>query len=204
MNPPEFDLSRVLAPCRRLRLFTLEFKDSLLLTRPVAFNAFCDANGVCGNGGFVPVPSLANLVHVQLGQVVRNSAVAILLGQCPRLKHLHCNHCPDLTDQDLSACLRAPDDSDLDSCKSPLAATGLECFYVYEAPGLSLDAFHMLLGALPDLRRFGNLTRWAVNCEGIQQVVRAIRENNYDVEILCGSHWFASQCSSKVPLSNAC
>ncbi len=54
----------------------------------------------------------------------------------------------------------------------------------------------MLVDGFPELCRFGNLTRWAVNCEGIQSVVRTIKEHNLDLEILCGSHWFASTCAS--------
>ena len=46
--------------------------------------------------------------------------------------------------------------------------------------------------------QFGNLSRWAVNCEGIQQIVRTVRNNNLEVEILCGSHWFQSTCAKAV------
>ena len=111
----------------------------------------------------------------------------------------------------------------------------LECFYVYEAPQLTFASFQLLIESFPGLQRFGNLTRWAVNCEGIQQVrkflsimlvhipiqkyffipcyvtltniyfifqvVRNIRENNIDVEILCGSHWFSSPCAKCVSLA---
>ena len=48
-----------------------------------------------------PIPecdlhSLASLVHVQLGQIVRNSAVAVVMINCSKLKQFHCNSCPDL------------------------------------------------------------------------------------------------------------
>ena len=42
--------------------------------------------------------------------------------------------------------------------------------------------------------RFGNLTAWAINCKGIQHAVRYIRDNNLDLEILTGSHWFSTNC----------
>ena len=178
----EFDLSRIFAACSSLKIFTVEFKDSLMMTPPV------------GYGGSPPThaPSLnclSTLVHVSLGQVVQNSAVSVMLTQCPSLRSLHCNNCPDLRDHDLGV------------CADRAACAGLECFYVYEAPHLTFTAFQTLLDTFPRLCRFGNLTRWAVNCEGIQQVVRAIRDNNYAVEILCGSHWFASQCAQRVPLT---
>ena len=51
----------------------------------------------------------------------------------------------------------------------------LECFYVYEAPQLTFASFQLLIESFPGLQRFGNLTRWAVNCEGIQQVRKVLQ-----------------------------
>lgn len=173
-TPMEFDIGRIFKHCDNLKIFTVEFKDSLLRTPPV---------------GYAPplnLSSLSTLVHVQLGQVVQNNAVAAVLHHCPRLRHLHCNNCPDLHDLDLASCVA--------NKSTPL----LECFYIYEAPHLTVNAFQLLLDGFPLLHKFGNLTRWAVNCEGIQQVVRTLRDNNVDVEILCGSHWFSSNCSQSV------
>ena len=61
---------------------------------------------------------------------------------------------------------------DLAACvaKSVNIEGTLECFYVYEAPQLTFASFQLLIESFPGLQRFGNLTRWAVNCEGIQQV----------------------------------
>ena len=119
-------------------------------------------------------------------QIVQNTAVEAILRYCPHLKHFHCNQCPRLSDLDLSAL--------------SFSCSHLECFYIYEAPLLTLNAFQLLLEGFPRLQRFGNLTRWAVNCEGIQQVVRTIKENNLDITILCGSHWFTSSCAEAVHL----
>jgi len=130
------------------------------------------------------MPRLNTLVHVQFGLVVHNSAILVILLNCPNLKHLHANSCPDLTDADLSVCLSRMSHQ-----------SSLECFYIYEAPQLTVNAFQILLEGFPNLIHFGNLTRWAVNCEGITQVLRTMRENNLELEILCGSHWFASTCA---------
>ena len=35
------------------------------------------------------------------------------------------------------------------------------------------------------LRQFGNLSRWAVDCDGLQEIVRTIRNNNLEV---CGDY----------------
>jgi hypothetical protein len=48
----------------------------------------------------------------------------------------------------------------------------LQCFYVYEAPHLTINSFNTILESCPSLKQFGNLSRWAVNCEGIQQIGR--------------------------------
>jgi len=66
---------------------------------------------------------------------------------------------------------------------------------VYESPQLTVQAFQIILDGFPNLAHFGNLTRWAINCEGIAQVLRTIRDNNLEMEILCGSHWFSSSCA---------
>ena len=133
--------------------------------------------------------SLATLVYVQLGHLVANSAVSAILLNCPALKHFHCNKCHELRDRDLSAiCQKA-------------ACRDLECFYVYEAPGLTFSSFETLIQTFPGLSRFGNLTRWAVDCDGMQSVARTIRENNYEIDVLCGSHWFSSRCSQSLEAS---
>ena len=74
---------------------------------------------------------------------------------------------------------------------------------MYEAPQLTVAAFQTIVDGFPALQRFGNLTRWAVNCEGIQHVVRTIKENNYNLEILCGSHWFTMKCAQLVSLPSS-
>ena len=91
--------------CDNLKMFTVEFKDSLLMSPPVVYgrNGGRRAAGAGDPASLLrPIPpgvhlhSLATLVHVQLGQIVANSAVAAVLINCPRLKQLHCNSCPDL------------------------------------------------------------------------------------------------------------
>ena len=87
------------------QVFTVEFKDSLLMSPSVGYGGNGPAAG--GQGHEVPaillqpipVPdlhSLSSLVHVQLGQIVRNSAIAVVMINCSKLKQFHCNSCPDL------------------------------------------------------------------------------------------------------------
>ena len=201
----EFDMSKVFSACDTLKIFTVEFKDSLMMmTRPVGYNGFSLFEGTGGTTGrgesggsggrrrnsggggggtastsastSAALPAagrklkgtgMANLMHVQvslpdhshrsssvlphvpistifslqLGQVVQNSAVAAVLLNCPRLEHLHCYTCPDLSDRDLGVyALKA-------------AASRLKCFYIYEAPLLTFASFQMLLDSFPELKR---------------------------------------------------
>ena len=208
----------------------MEFKDSLMMTRPVGYSggthpgmgggggggAHCRGGSRRGGEGpSLPPPrhhpfgrggggnchGMANLVHVQLGQVVKNSAVEAILLNARMLEHLHCYTCPDLSDRELgiyslkvtAPYIIFPQIFLFCHLHFQSSCSRLRCFYIYEAPLLTFDSFQTLLDSFPELKRFGNLTRWAVNCEGIQQVVRSVRQNNLDVEILCGSHWFNSR-----------
>lgn len=83
----------------------MEFKDSLLMSPCVGYGGNGPTAGGAGHEvpGILlqPIPesdlhSLGSLVHVQLGQIVRNSAVAVVLINCSKLKQFHCNSCPDL------------------------------------------------------------------------------------------------------------
>ena len=114
-----------------------------------------------------------------------------VLKHCPQLKHFHCNTCSTLTDLDLAAAVGAPSRHSWNECP-------LECFYIYDAPGLTVNAFEILIDGFPRLKKFGNLTRWAINCEGMQKISRAIREGNLDITVLCGSHWFTSTCVDSI------
>ena len=156
-----------------LEVCSVDFKDNFLPTPAVG----CSLESVT---------RYSSLVHVHLGQVVLNSVVRAVLSHAPNLKHFHCNTCPDLGDKELAeytegaTCFR------------------LECFYIYEARKLTSEAFLGLIEAFPELSGCGNLTRWCLSCDGLRQAISTIKDNNYDVEVLCGSHWFSSRCSQVV------
>jgi len=181
---PEVDVSKIFHRCETLKVFTIEFKDSLQATPSLGYSSY-------NNPRNITRASFQSLCHVQFGQMVQNSVVSVILANCPNLVNFHANHTPDLGDNNLSEAL-------------PIALADtrsrLRCFYIYEAPLLTENSFYTILEAFPNLRQFGNLSRWAVNCEGIQQIVRSIRDNNLEVEILCGSHWFQSSCEKEINL----
>jgi len=179
---PEFDVSKIFHNCDKLKVFTIEFKDSLQATPSVGYSSYNLPREISR-------PCFQSLSHVQFGQMVQNSVISVVLQNCPQLVNFHANNCPSLHDLDLAAALPIQHAS---------TRLRLQCFYVYEAPHLTIESFNIILEACPNLKQFGNLSRWAVNCEGIQQIVRTIRNNNLEVEILCGSHWFQSTCAKSV------
>jgi len=179
---PEFDVSKIFHNCDKLKVFTIEFKDSLQATPSVGYSSYNIPRQVSR-------PCFQSLCHVQFGQMVQNSVISVVLQNCPQLINFHANNCPALHDLDLAASLPIQHSS---------SRLRLQCLYVYEAPHLTIESFNIILEACPNLKQFGNLSRWAVNCEGIQQIVRTIRNNNLEVEILCGSHWFQSACAKAV------
>jgi len=182
---PEFDVSKIFHNCDKLKVFTIEFKDSLQATPSVGYSSYNIPRQVTR-------PCFQSLCHVQFGQMVQNSVISVVLQNCPQLVNFHANNCPALHDLDLVASLPIQ--------HSP-SRMRLQCLYIYEAPHLTIESFNIILEACPNLKQFGNLSRWAVNCEGIQQIVRTIRNNNLEVEILCGSHWFQSTCAKAVSSS---
>jgi len=181
---PEVDVSKIFHRCEALKVFIIEFKDSLQATPSLGYSSYNNPRNVMR-------ACFQSLAHVQFGQMVQNSVVSVILGNCPNLVNFHANHCPDLGDSNLSEAL-------------PIEKAGsrgkLRCFYIYEAPLLTENSFYTILEAFPNLSQFGNLSRWRVNCEGIQQIVRSIRDTNLEVEILCGSHWFQSSCEKEVTI----
>jgi len=179
---PEFDVSKIFHNCDKLKVFTIEFKDSLQATPSVGYSSYNIPREVSR-------PCFQSLSHVQFGQMVQNSVISVVLQNCPQLVNFHANNCPALHDTDLAAALPLQHSS---------GRLRLQCLYVYEAPHLTIESFNIILEACPNLKQFGNLSRWAVNCEGIQQIVRTVRNNNLEVEILCGSHWFQSTCAKAV------
>ena len=95
---PEVDVSKIFHKCESLKVFTIEFKDSLQATPSLGYSAY-------NNPRNVTRAWFQSLSHVQFGQMVQNSVVSVILGNCPTLVNFHANHCPDLGDSDLTEAL---------------------------------------------------------------------------------------------------
>ena len=100
---PEFDVSKIFHNCDKLKVFTIEFKDSLQATPSVGYSSYPGA----GLARTRPVSRTCFqwLCHVQFGQMVQNSVVSVVLQNCPQLINFHANNCPSLHDRDLAAAL---------------------------------------------------------------------------------------------------
>ena len=143
---PEFDVSKIFHNCDRLKVFTIEFKDSLQATPSVGYSSYNIPRQISR-------PCFQSLCHVQFGQMVQNSVISVVLQNCPQLINFHANNCPDLHDLDLAAALPIQD---------PSARLQLQCLYIYEAPHLTLESFNTILESCPNLKQFGNLSRFVL------------------------------------------
>lgn len=147
------------------------------------------------------VPPLINLRSVQLGRVVTARALMELLKRAPSLEIAHFYSCPDLTDKHLISLTAKPSnpnqyckDEDQNSTSTSFLSQYLECFYIYEASHITAPAVVTLLASCERLVKTGNLSNWGLDCEGIRWIHSTILDNNLNLEINTGSHWFCSQC----------
>ena len=81
-------------PSHRLKVFTIDFKDSLQATPSVGYSSYNIPRQISR-------PCFQSLCHVQFGQMVQNSVISVVLQNCPQLRNFHANNCPDLHDTDL-------------------------------------------------------------------------------------------------------
>jgi len=148
------------------------------------------------------IPPLVNLRSIQLGRVVTARALTELLKRAPALEIAHFYSCPDLTDDHLISLTTRPSNTShsyrngdsQSSAAYPYLSHHLECFYIYEASHITVPALVTLLASCENLVRTGNLSNWGLDCEGIQWIHSTILDNNLNLEINTGSHWFCSQC----------
>ena len=61
---------------------------------------------------------------------------------------------------------------------------------------ISAGTVHTLMSNFPNLKYIGNLANWGLPCDDIRQIMSTIRDNNYDLQLNAGSHWFCSKCFS--------
>ncbi|PSN31895.1 hypothetical protein C0J52_21200 [Blattella germanica] len=146
------------------------------------------------------IASLTKLRSIQLGRVVSARALMELLRRAPCLEIAHFFSCPDLTDNHIMSLTATSHSSQNYSSRenqisSPQALSQcLECFYIYEAPQITAPAVITLLASCEKLMRTGNLSNWGLDCDGIRWIHGTIMDNNLNLELYSGSHWFCSQC----------
>nr|XP_012235673.1 PREDICTED: uncharacterized protein LOC105679920 [Linepithema humile]XP_012235674.1 PREDICTED: uncharacterized protein LOC105679920 [Linepithema humile] len=154
-----------------------------------------DGPSVVWSDGHDP-PPLRRLRRIQLGRAVNASAITKVLSLAPELTALHVHSCLDLTNEHLERLLKPPVKSrsgcKLDKCVESLQ--NLTCFYIYEASRISaitvLNTFH----SCKQLKRFGNLTNWNMNCEDAKILKATLTRADINVDLCSGSHWFWNNC----------
>lgn len=148
------------------------------------------------------IPPLINLRSIQLGRVVTAQTLTELLKRAPALEIAHFYRCPDLTDEHLISLTVKPSNTshcyfygeNQNSPPYPCISQRIECFYIYEASHITAPAVVTLLACCENLLRTGNLSNWGLDCEGMRWIHSTILDNNLNLEINPGSHWFCSQC----------
>ena len=75
-NPTPRSSSPSLTSPNKLKIFTIEFKDSLQATPSVGYSSYPK---------LVARPCFQSLCQLQLGQMIQNSVVSVLLQNCPKL-----------------------------------------------------------------------------------------------------------------------
>jgi len=148
------------------------------------------------------IPPLINLRSIQLGHMVTAQALTELLKRAPTLEVAHFYRCPDLTDDHLISLTVRPSNTshccwsaeNQNSHAYPHLSQHLECFYIYEASHITAPAVVTLFASCEKLLQAGNLSNWGLDSEGIRWIHSTILDNNLNLEINAGSHWFCSQC----------
>lgn len=121
---------------------------------------------------------LTKLENVQLGKSVTAEAVINLMKSAPNLQRVHLYSCLDLLDRHLLN-IRHPH---------------LKCFYMYEASCISAETVNTLLSNCSNIESTGNLSNWGLTCDSLRNIVNLIQDNNLELQLNGGSHWFCSQC----------
>ncbi|KAJ8873877.1 hypothetical protein PR048_024713 [Dryococelus australis] len=169
------DLSQILFSCPNLHTLIEDGADVDWKHRPL----------------HIPSNRLLSLSHVQIGRTVTAQALSELLKRAPALRIAHFYSCPDLTDEHMinlatATCPYGQENTQL--------STTLECFYIYEAPHVTAHAVGSLLATCDQLTKIGNLGNWGLDCDGIRWIHNTVIDNNFNLEINMGSHWYCSPC----------
>lgn len=140
-------------------------------------------------------PQLAHLRKIQLGRTLTLDGLYNILKISPMLKIAHIYSCNQLKASDIygfSEIDSVNDNNDDDLILSSLST--IECFYVYETACMSKEALKMIINKFPKLTGIGNIRNCGLHYTDVQALDRWILQNNLNVELSAGSHWFSSNC----------
>lgn len=122
------------------------------------------------------------LEKVQLGQIVTRQVVMNLIMSSPNLSAAHFYNCPDITQNDIISFI----------------STSLKCFFIYETRlRYTSPIFIQLLHNCSNLQYIGNITNWGGSTVSTCDILKSVKEKNYNLEFFAGSHWYNSICINK-------
>lgn len=135
-----------------------------------------------------PIQSImSHLQKIQLGKIVDINAINGILKCSPALKIVHIYSCNNLN---VDSVFSYTDKHD----KLLGQNLQIQCFYIYETLSLTKAVQESIINTLPNIKRIGNIRNCGLTTEEIQSLDSWITQNNFDVELGAGSHWFSSSC----------
>lgn len=167
---PDINLAEFLPNCRNLRTINLD-----------GANISWEAETT-----IVP-PTMPHLQKIQLGKVVDMNAIGGILRSSPALQIIHLYSCNNLNVNEI---LSYKDKHD----RLLVQNSQIQCFYIYETLCLTKAIQESIINTLPNLRRLGNIRNCGLTPVEIQSLDTWIAQNNFDIELSAGSHWFSSSC----------
>lgn len=183
---PTIDLNSFLPNCRNLRALNLDgahvtwdSDDSSASSSSSPYTLFARSSS--------PPIIMEHLEKVQIGKVITTDALNKILLRCPALRIVHIYSCNQLVVDDI---LKFKDRND----KLLVRESQIECFYVYETSCLTKDTLQSIANVLPNVKRIGNIRNCGLSSEDIQLMDTWITQNNLNVNLHAGSHWFSSSC----------
>lgn len=129
--------------------------------------------------------SLCSLKKIHLGRTVTAMTIEKIIKYSPALVSIHVHSCFDITNSHIESFIKNSLNCFVEN---------LSCFYIYEANKLTANIVLDMFKHCKRLKKIGNLANWGLDCEGIKIIKKTLAQDNLNVELCPGSHWFWSNC----------
>lgn len=170
---PTVDLNEFLPNCQNLRILNI------------------DGANINWDSEIMTEFTMDYLQKIQLGKIITLNAINKILVLSPALRIIHIYSCSQLAiDEIFNDKLTFKNQND----KLLSRNSQIECFYMYETSSLTKNISEFIINTLPNIKRIGNIRNCVLSSEDIQCMDTWIIQNNFNVKLYAGSHWFSSSC----------